>query len=198
VCVCVSVLLTSPSLFSYAYSYPLTFSPFPVQQSIVLSPNYSFCPFSSTLSPCHHLFLLSSPNLLSYYLSLLCIQHLLTSLVYQLYTIPSPAIPDTSTFHYNRNTPKYAQGPQNPTTPIPLPQHPPLFLLLLLEAPLPISQISTFSLITIILPTPTVYRCYHQGVFYIVCKQLVCIEPVNLLLLNYTSRPGTERAHQPS
>jgi hypothetical protein len=24
------------------------------------------------------------------------------------------------------------------------------------------------------------------------------IEPVNLLLLNYTSRPGTEIAHQPS
>jgi hypothetical protein len=45
------VILTSPVLFSYPYSYPLTFPPFPVLQSIVLPPNYSFCSFSSTLSP---------------------------------------------------------------------------------------------------------------------------------------------------
>jgi hypothetical protein len=33
-------------------------------------------------------------------------------------------------------------------------------------------------------PTPTVCRYYHQGVFYVICKQLVWYKPVNLLLLN--------------
>jgi hypothetical protein len=40
--------------------------------------------------------------------------------------------------------------------------------------PLPITQISISSLITITPPTPTVYRYCHQGVFCIKCKQLLC------------------------
>jgi hypothetical protein len=86
-----------------------------------------------------------------------------------------PAIPDTSTFHYNkRNTLKDTQRPQNPAAPIPFPPpthpflHPPL-----LVPHLPISQISISSLITITPPTLTVYRYFHQGVFYTICKQLI-------------------------
>jgi hypothetical protein len=60
-----SVLSTLPSLSSHPYSHSFTLPPPPVLQSIALLPNYSFCPFSSTLSPglqpsaqppptCHH------------------------------------------------------------------------------------------------------------------------------------------------
>jgi hypothetical protein len=61
----IPVLLTSPTLFSYPYSYTLHFPSF-YCVTIYCSPcNYSFCPFSSTLSPvltspshrpstCHH------------------------------------------------------------------------------------------------------------------------------------------------
>jgi hypothetical protein len=63
---------------------------------------------------------------------------------------------------------------------------------------LPISQISISSPITIIPKTATVSRYYHQGVFYIYVNNWSGIESVNLLLLYYTSMPGTERAHQPS
>jgi hypothetical protein len=52
-----------------------------VVQSIVLPSNYSFCPFSSTLSLCLHVPLKSFPNLLPYYPSLLHIQHLLIILL---------------------------------------------------------------------------------------------------------------------
>jgi hypothetical protein len=122
-----SVLLTSPSLFFYPYSYLLTFLLFPVLKSIALPPIYSSCPFSSTLSPCLHPSL-NLPNLLPHYHFLLHTHHPLTSLLYQLYTTQAPSIPDTSTLHYNnRNTPKHAQGPQNLAARIPLPQ-PPLFL----------------------------------------------------------------------
>jgi hypothetical protein len=44
-----------------------------------------------------------------------------TNLLCQLYTTQPSAIPDTNTLHYNRNTPKHTQEPQNPATPIPLP-----------------------------------------------------------------------------
>jgi hypothetical protein len=51
--------------------------------------------------------------------------HLLTSLLYQLYTPPAPEIPDTNTLHYNnRNTPKHTQGPQSPAPVITLPPRP--------------------------------------------------------------------------
>jgi hypothetical protein len=63
-----------------------------------------------------------------------------------------PAIPDTSTFHYNRNIPKHAQGPQNPAVPFLSPHLPTLFPTPLLVPHLPISQISISSLITITLP----------------------------------------------
>jgi hypothetical protein len=36
--------------------------------------------------------------------------------------------------------------------------------------PLPITQVSISSLITITTPTPIVYRYYHQEIFYIICK----------------------------
>jgi hypothetical protein len=58
-----------------------------VLKSIALLPNYSFCPFFSTLSPCPHLPLPFFPNISLDYLSIL---HLLTNLLYQLYTTPTP------------------------------------------------------------------------------------------------------------
>jgi hypothetical protein len=63
----------------------------------------------------------------------------------------SPCNPDMNTLHYNnRNTPKHAQGWQNPAAPIPLspPTHP-FFCSVFLVPPLPITQISISSLITI-------------------------------------------------
>jgi hypothetical protein len=41
-----------------------------------------------------------------------------TNLLYQLYTNQPLAIPNTSTFHYNKNTPKHTQSSQNPAAPI--------------------------------------------------------------------------------
>jgi hypothetical protein len=69
-----------------------------------------------------------SPNLSPHYPSLLHIHYPLTSLLYQLYTTPAPAILDTSTLHYNRNTPKYLQGPQNLAALMLLPPAPTPFL----------------------------------------------------------------------
>jgi hypothetical protein len=109
-----SVLLTSPTLFSYSYSYPLTFPLVPALQSIVLSPNYSFCPFSPTLS-------LSSPpsptpcNLLPHDPSLLHIHHLLTSLLYHLYTTPAPCNPSQK--HPPLQQQKYTQTHTRTTKP---------------------------------------------------------------------------------
>jgi hypothetical protein len=69
---------------------PFTFLPSPVVKSIALLPYYSFCPFSSTLSHCPHLSILFSPNLSPDYPSLLHTHDLLTNLLYQLYTTPTP------------------------------------------------------------------------------------------------------------
>jgi hypothetical protein len=152
-------------------SYPLHFLSFSCD-TIHCSPlNYSFCPLSPSLSS---IFTTSSypPNLSPHYPIFPTHSHLLTSLLYQLYTIPAPCNPDTSILHYNnRNIPKHAQGPQNPATPIslPLPTH--LFLVPLL----PIAQISISVLTTIMPPTLTVYRYYHQEVFYIICKQCLAL-----------------------
>jgi hypothetical protein len=44
-----SILSTLSSPFSHPYSHPFTLLPSPVLKSIVLIPNYSFCPFSPTL-----------------------------------------------------------------------------------------------------------------------------------------------------
>jgi hypothetical protein len=97
---------------------PFTLPPSPVLKYIALQPNYSFCPFSSTLSPGLHPLLLFSPNLSTNCPSLLHTHHLLTNLLSQLFTTQPPAIPDTSTLHYNnRNTPKHTQVPQNPAAP---------------------------------------------------------------------------------
>jgi hypothetical protein len=49
-----SILSTLPSSF-HPYSHPFNLSLSPVLKSIALLPNYSFCPFRSTLSPCPHL-----------------------------------------------------------------------------------------------------------------------------------------------
>jgi hypothetical protein len=70
-----------------------TLPPSPVLQSIALLPNYSFCPISSALSPCPHIPLPSSTNLSPYHPSLLHTHHLLTNLLYQLYTNPNPCNP---------------------------------------------------------------------------------------------------------
>jgi hypothetical protein len=165
------VLLALPSLFSYPYSYLLHFPTFSCATIHALPPNYSFYPFSSTLSPssppCPIL-----PNLSSHYLSLLHTQHALTSLLYQLYTTPAPVILDTSTIHDNRNTPKHTEGPQKPAAPISLP-HPspfpsPLFSAIFTNSLKPIT-----SLVKITPTTPTLYGYYHQKVLYIIFNQLV-------------------------
>jgi hypothetical protein len=114
-----SILWTLPSPSFHPSSHTLTLLPPPVLKSIVLLLSYSFCPLSSTPSPCPHLPLPFYPNMLPHYHSSLHTQHLLTNLLYQLYTTPTPHI--TSTLHYNnRNIPKYTQDPQNPAASAPL------------------------------------------------------------------------------
>jgi hypothetical protein len=88
-----------------------------VPKSIALLPNHSFCPLSPTLSPAHT-FLSHSPPpchqttppsyTLTTYLPAYCTNCTQTQ---------SPAVPDTSSLHYNRNTPKHIQGPQKPSSP---------------------------------------------------------------------------------
>jgi hypothetical protein len=146
------VLLTLPSLFSYLYSYPFHFLSLSCA-TIQCSPSQLLVlPFSSTLFPiftslsyppptCQH------TNPPSYTLT----THWLDNCTNYARPWP-PAIPDTSTFHYNRNIPKHAQGPQNPAVPFLSPHLPTLFPTPLLVPHLPISQISISSLITITLP----------------------------------------------
>jgi hypothetical protein len=79
------------------------------------------------LSPQLYFPVLSFLNLSPHYTCLLHTHHPLTRLLYTNCTQPQPpAIPDTSTLHFNKNPPKHAQGPQNPTVPILLP--PPIHL----------------------------------------------------------------------
>jgi hypothetical protein len=127
-----SVLSTSPSLSSHPYSHPVTLLPSPVLESIALLPKYSFCPFLFTLSPCLHLSLSSSLNLSPHYTSLLHTHHLLTNLLYQLYTTPTPCNPLHR--HPTLQQQKYPQThtratkPSSPTLLLPL-THPTSHLL---------------------------------------------------------------------
>jgi hypothetical protein len=66
-----------------------------------------------------------------HYPSFIHTYHPLTSPLHQMYTTLVPAIPDTSTVHYNnRYTPRHTQGPQNPATSIhfPPPTPPPILV----------------------------------------------------------------------
>jgi hypothetical protein len=99
----------------------------------------------------------------------------------------------------NRNTPKHkGHKTQQPLYPFPHPTTPfpnTPFLVL----PLPITQISISSLITITLPQlPLFIDTITKGFSIQYVNKWFGIEPVNLLLLNYISRPETEREHQPS
>jgi hypothetical protein len=72
-----------------------------------------------------------------------------------------PAIPDTSTLHYNnRNTPKHTQGPQNSAAPTHITSltHTPRFPHPLLVPPYPISQSFIAILTNVNSPIPTVCR----------------------------------------
>jgi hypothetical protein len=168
-----SILLTLPPSSSHPYCYPLH------------SPSFSYAKIHS--SPSQLLFLpllihflhlpTPSPPILPQPPTRLPLPpmhyHLLT--YYTNFTQPQPpAIPDTSTLHYNRNTPKDTQGPQtsaDPTQLVPLTY--PLTSSLLVS-PYPTPQISIASLTNVNPPpTPTAYRYYHQGVFYIIYKLLV-------------------------
>jgi hypothetical protein len=124
------------------------------------------CPFTPYLCP------RSSSNLSPHYPAFLHTYNLLTSLLYQLYTLQHSAIPDTNTLYYNsRNTSKHTQGQQNPAAAIPL--FPPSFVCpLLLVPPFPITQVSISRQTTITPRTPMVYRYYHQGILYIIDRQL--------------------------
>jgi hypothetical protein len=142
-------------------------------QFIILPLNYSSCPFSSTLSP---IFTspLSSPNLSPHYLFLLHMHDPLTSLLYQLYTSPAfwnpwqkhPSLQQKYTQTHTRATKPSSPHFSSST-------HPSLFPLPLLMPLLPITQFSIYSLITVTAPSNTVYRYYHQGIFYMICKWLV-------------------------
>jgi hypothetical protein len=83
-----SLLLTLPSSSSHPYSHPLHF-PSSYVKIIALLPNYSFCPFSSLFPP-PYVPLPFSSNLSPHYPSLLHTHHLLTNLLYQHYTTPTP------------------------------------------------------------------------------------------------------------
>jgi hypothetical protein len=114
-------VLTSPSLSSHPYSYSLHTPSFSCAKIHCSPYQLLFLIFLNYFHSCLNLPLLSSPNLSLHYTSLLHTHHLLTSLLYQFYTTPTPAIPYTSTQHYiNSNTPKHKQGPQNTETHISL------------------------------------------------------------------------------
>jgi hypothetical protein len=158
----------------------------------------------STLSaPSFPLFTLSSPpspNLSPHYHSLLLTHHVLTSLLYQLHTTQLPAIPDINTLHYNnRNISKHTKAikPSNPITlnsPTHSLSHPPPFL----RATFTNSQQSRTSLITITPPQLWLFiDIIIRGFSMEYVNNWSGIEPVNLLMLNYTSRPGADRAQQP-
>jgi hypothetical protein len=172
---------------------PFTFSPSLVLQPIVFSPSYSFCPFSSSISSCLHLSLLAFPNLSSNYPSLLHIYHLLLSLLYQPYTPPGLCSPLHKHPPLNSRTAgKHIQGPQNTAAPIPFIIPTPTFWHHLYQ----LTKFLFLAKKTITPCNSTVYRYYHQGVFYV--NNWSGIESVNLLMLIYISRPGTEIAHQSS
>jgi hypothetical protein len=110
----ISVLLTSPVVFSYLCSYfpslLLTFPPFPVLQSIVL-PSNNFSAPSNPLTPPVFTSFSYPPNLSPHYPSLLHIHHLLTSLLYKQYTTPVPWNPwhKQPPLQQKKYTPKYTR-----------------------------------------------------------------------------------------
>jgi hypothetical protein len=106
------VLLTSPSLFSYPYSFPLHFPPFSCV-TIHCSPSQLlFLPLLIHSFPC----LLSSPTLSPHYSSLLHTYHLLTSLLYRHNLSPLQSLtqaPSTTT-EIHKNTQKSHEPQQLP------------------------------------------------------------------------------------
>jgi hypothetical protein len=135
----------------------------------LFSPPTTLSAPSYPLSPHLHFPLLSFPSLLQHYSSLLLIHNLLTSLLNNCTHPQPPAIPDTAfcttKVEIHPNTHKDHKIQQLPYL---FPHPDPL-----LELCLSNTQVSISSLTTIIpSPTPTVYRQYHQRVFYIICKQL--------------------------
>jgi hypothetical protein len=133
------------------FSLPTTFS----TPSHPLSPPVFASPSHSTPT-CHH----TTPP---FYLCTTCWLAYCTN-----HTNPQPpASPDTSILHYNsRNRPKHIQGLQNPAASRPLLSPSPSCQPPLLVSSLLITQVSISSQTNITLTTPTVYRYYHQGVFY--------------------------------
>jgi hypothetical protein len=116
-----SVLSTSPSLSFHPYSHPLHFPSFSCAIIHCFPSQLLFLPLLIHSLPCIHLSLQTSPNLSPHYPSLLH-THTWWPTYYTNFTQPQPpAIPDTSTLHYNRNTPKHTQGPKNPAVFTPLP-----------------------------------------------------------------------------
>jgi hypothetical protein len=88
-----SILLTSSSLFSYPYSYSPSFSLNSCAKIHCSTSQLLFLILFIHSLPCLHLPLLSFPNLSPHYPSLLRTHHLLTSLLYKLYTTPAPCNP---------------------------------------------------------------------------------------------------------
>jgi hypothetical protein len=128
-----SVISTLPPSSSHSYSHPLHSPSFSCANIIALLPKNSFCPFSPTLSLCPHLPLPFSGNLSQDYPSFQHTHHLLTNLLYQLYTTsnpfnpwqaPSTTIteihPNTHKDHKKQQTPQYFPYSSTPLTALPL------------------------------------------------------------------------------
>jgi hypothetical protein len=122
-------LLTSPSLLSYPYSYPLHFPSFSCATIHCTTFQLLFLPLLIHYLQLSSPPLLSSPKLLAQYPFLLHTHHLLTSLLYQLYTIPVPCKPCHK--HPPLQKQKYIQIDTMDTKPssscIYSPTNPPLF-----------------------------------------------------------------------
>jgi hypothetical protein len=87
------LLLIPSSLLSYPHSHTLHFLSFSCTTINHFPSQLLFLPLLIHSFPCLHLILLSFPNLLPHYASILHTHHLLTSLLYQVHTTPVPGNP---------------------------------------------------------------------------------------------------------
>jgi hypothetical protein len=114
-CCCTCFFFLYHHCFLITMLIAFTFPPFLVLQFIILHPNYSVFPFSSTLSPCICLYHISFPNLSPCYPSLLHTHYPLTVLLCQ------PHTPPALCNHWQKHSPlqqqKYTQTHTRTTKP---------------------------------------------------------------------------------
>jgi hypothetical protein len=162
----IPVLLMSPSILSYSYSYHLHFLSFSCATTHRSPSQLLFLPFLIHSFPHLHFLLLSSPNLWQHYLSL----YILTT-HWLAYGTNCTKLQLPEILHYNnRNTPKNTQGHKTQKT-LYLFSYPPTTFMPPVSATFTNSPKSTASLITITHPPNPIACSYnHQGVLYIICK----------------------------